>query len=375
VFDRATHAKVYKTFAGQGALREAKRWRAAATTKLAAGQPIARSRVTFREAAETWLAAAEASPPTVVTRAGRPFKPSVLRGYRADLERYVLPDLGAVRLSDVRRGDLQALIDRLVGRGLSGSKVANVMNAARAVYRWAIERDLVATNPTHDLRVPNGSKPRDRAATAAEAADLLAALPDDLRPIYATAFYAGLRRGELRGLRWDDVDLAGGVLRVVRSWDDKAGPVEPKSAKGARTVPIVAVLRDLLAEHKASQDGREGGYVFGSIHGEPFTPSNVRRRATAAWRAANLERVSAKRTPLEPIGLHECRHTYVSLMHDAGLNLERIGDYVGHSSAYMTDRYRHLLDGHEAEAARLLDAYLARADSAARIDQLDGPNG
>jgi integrase len=49
-----------------------------------------------------------------------------------------------------------------------------------------------------------------------------------------------------------------------------------------------------------------------------------------------------------PIGLHECRHTYVSLMHAAGLSLERIGDYVGHSSAYMTDRYRHLLAGHEA---------------------------
>ncbi len=54
---------------------------------------------------------------------------------------------------------------------------------------------------------------------------------------------------------------------------------------------------------------------------------------------------------LEPIGLHELRHSYVSLMHGAGLSLEPIGDYVGHSSAYMTDAYRHLLEGHEAEAA------------------------
>ena len=58
-------------------------------------------------------------------------------------------------------------------------------------------------------------------------------------------------------------------------------------------------------------------------------------------------------------------------MHDAGLSLERIGDYVGHSSAYMTDRYRHLLEGHEAEAARLLDDYLARADSATRVAQIE----
>jgi integrase len=54
------------------------------------------------------------------------------------------------------------------------------------------------------------------------------------------------------------------------------------------------------------------------------------------------------------------RHSYVSLMHDAGFSLERIGDYVGHSSAYMTDAYRHLLEGHEAEAAELFENYLAR---------------
>jgi integrase len=63
---------------------------------------------------------------------------------------------------------------------------------------------------------------------------------------------------------------------------------------------------------------------------------------------------------LEPIGLHECRHTYVSLMHAAGRSLEEIGDYVGQSSAYMTDRYRHLLDGTRTEAAAALDALLTR---------------
>jgi hypothetical protein len=57
-------------------------------------------------------------------------------------------------------------------------------------------------------------------------------------------------------------------------------------------------------------------------------------------------------------------------MHDAGLSLERIGDYVGHGSTYMTDRYRHLLEGHEQEAARMLDEYLARADTAGRIEQV-----
>jgi integrase len=73
---------------------------------------------------------------------------------------------------------------------------------------------------------------------------------------------------------------------------------------------------------------------------------------------------------LPPLGIHQCRHTYVTLMFESGSTLERIGDYVGHSSTYMTERYRHLLDGHEAEAAAQLDAYLERADTAARIAQV-----
>ena len=67
---------------------------------------------------------------------------------------------------------------------------------------------------------------------------------------------------------------------------------------------------------------------------------------------------------LTPIGFHECRHSYVSLMHDAGFTLERIGDYVGHSSTYMTDRYRHLIEGHEAEAASMFEEYLANRSGA-----------
>ena len=199
---------------------------------------------------------------------------------------------------------------------------------------------------------------------------LLAALPHTVRPIYATAFYAGLRRGELRALRWNDVDLAKGVIAVRRSWDDYTGEITPKSAKGTRTVPLTALLRDHFATLKANS-GREGrDFVFGSTAERPFQPSHVPREAAKAWEAANRERAEQNKPPLVPIELHSCRHTFVSLMHDAGLSLERIGDYVGHGSTYMTDRYRHLLEGHEQEAARMLDEYLAQADTAARIDQI-----
>jgi integrase len=69
--------------------------------------------------------------------------------------------------------------------------------------------------------------------------------------------------------------------------------------------------------------------------------------------------------------LHEARHTCVTIFAEARLSLERIGDYVGHSSAYMTERYRHLFEGHEAESAIMVDAYLERTDTAARLAQIE----
>ena len=184
------------------------------------------------------------------------------------------------------------------------------------------------------------------------------------RALWWTAALAGLRRGELRALRWLDVDLAENVIAVERGWDEKEGPVAPKSLKGKRRVPIPASLRLHLLEQKM-RTGRDGAdLVFGAASDRPFTPTHIRKLALVAWERANVERREEGLPELRPICLHELRHSYVSLMHDAGFSLERIGDYIGHSSTYMTDRYRHLLEGHEAEAAERFEDYLARATGA-----------
>jgi integrase len=180
-----------------------------------------------------------------------------------------------------------------------------------------------------------------------------------------------LRRGELRALRAENVDLAANVIRVVAGWDDKAGEIEPKSKRGRRTVPIPAVLRPYLVDHLTLTGRRGEDFVFGTTAETPFAPKNVSKKAARAWEKVNEKRAEAKQKPLQPISLHEARHTYVTLMFYAGLSLERIGDYVGHSSAYMTDRYRHLLEGHEKEAGDLFDAYLARANTAQRVSQIE----
>ena len=190
---------------------------------------------------------------------------------------------------------------------------------------------------------------------------LLEALRPADRALWGCAFYAGLRRGELRALVWDDVDLAAGVIRVERSMSSQGETGEPKSRAGRRSVPIVAALRDLLVEHKLVTR-REQGFVFGTSASSPFTPNVVRGRARAAWRRAGLE----------PIGLHECRHTFASLVIAAGVNAKAITAYLGHSSIQTTfDLYGHLMPGSEDEAVALVDAYLERAASERRLVQLE----
>jgi integrase len=154
------------------------------------------------------------------------------------------------------------------------------------------------------------------------------------------------------------------VVTVTRGWDEHEGEIEPKSKKGTRTVPIAEQLRLVLLEHKARTGRRDDELVFGRTGSAPFTPTHIRKRALTAWADENAKRGEEKRLSLEPIGLHELRHTYVSQMFDAGFSLERIGDYVGHSSAYMVERYRHLLDGHEQEAADVFSEYLSRKTGA-----------
>ncbi|MCP9486375.1 MAG: site-specific integrase [Gaiellaceae bacterium MAG52_C11] len=189
---------------------------------------------------------------------------------------------------------------------------------------------------------------------------LIAALRPNDRALWGCAFYAGLRRGELRALLRHDVDLASGLIRVERSMNSYGDAGEPKSRAGRRSVPIVAALRDLLVEHKAVT-WPDGGLVFGSSTTRPFTPTAVRKRALTAW----------KRAGLEPIGLHECRHTFASLLIAAGVNAKAITAYLGHASIQTTfDLYGHLMPGNEEEAVALVDAYLSRADTPARLSQI-----
>jgi integrase len=348
VWSARDERKIRKTFTGPGALAAAKAWRSDAIGEVRRGGLKAPTQRTLRQDGEELIAGIKDG--SIRKRDGERYKPSVIRGYATALENRVYPDLGACRLAEVRRADLQDLVGRLQAAELDPSTIRNVLMPLRTIYRRALHRGDVMVNPTLGLELPAIEGKRDRVASPDEAAKLLAALPEGDRPLWATAFYAGLRMGELRALDWANVDLAAGVIRVERSWDPVEGLVAPKSKKSRRTVPIPGVLRGYLVAHRERRFalGQRIGFVFGETPTSPFNYDVTYDRAVRTWMAAGLK----------PICLHECRHTYVTLMFEAGLSLEEIGDYVGHNSAYITDHYRHLREGHEARAAERFDAYL-----------------
>ena len=349
---------VRKTFSTVSA---AKAWRQDASVALRKRTMQAPSQTTVRQAWEAWHAGALEG--WVRTRSGDEYKPSALRGYEQAMRNRVLPEIGGVRLTALTRVCLQDLADRWLAKGLDPSTIRNTLMPLRAMYRRALSRGEVSLNPTTGIELPAVRGRRERIATPEQAAALIAAAPENDRALWAAAFYAGLRRGELMALRWEDVDLEAGLIRVERSWDMQDGLIEPKSRAGKRAVPIATVLREHLAAH-ALRSGRRSGLVFGRTADRPFEPTTLSGRATTAWKRMNIKRLKAEIEPIAPISLHEGRHTFASLMIAAGVNAKALSTYMGHSSITITlDCYGHLMPGNENEAAGRLDAYLQRVST------------
>lgn len=350
VWDAAAQKLQRKTFK---ALPEARTWRDDVRTAVRNGTVQTTTKTTVLEAAQALLEGMRSG--DVLDRSEKPYKPSTIRSYAVAVTKYLEPDpLARMALSSVRHKHVQEYATRLRKKNLSPSTIANKMDPIRVTFRHAVDREEISVDPTSKVKLPPVRGKRDRIAGRAHAALLIVALPIAERALWATALYAGLRRGELRALRWSDVDLASepAMIRISRTWDDVEGEVSVKTEAGDRTVPLTGTLRDVIVEHGLQT--RRGGddLVFGRTATAPFVPSTVRARALKAWEAAELE-------PLTP---HEARHTCASYLIEAGLNDLELTATIGHSDSRTTKRiYGHLFPDSGATIAAKLDAYLETA--------------
>ena len=301
--------------------------------------PVAEA-LTTGQASKRFLEAAESG--LARNRQGRPYKAEAIRDYRGMFSRY-LRDLEDVPLTDLRRSDVQTMIDGLLARKLSGSTVRSAVTALRAVWRWARARDLVTDGgPFAGLQMPaNDEVPRNRIPAPDELGSMLAVLPLIDRAPFALAAYATGRRQEIRYLTWADVDVRAGRIR----WAEK--PEARKTPNAQRLVPIVAPLRLILEGLSHTSE-----FVVPGARGGMFSAEALLFRCRTVWEAAGIE----------PIGLHDCRHCAASYLIASGANLKALSVLMGHGSVSITaDRYGHMLPGAEDEVGKLFDAFLNRS--------------
>ncbi len=317
---------------------------AARTARLHIAEATARGPL-FEDLASQWLDGVEQGRIGRRRGRGKPYAETTILAMARSLKYHLLPVFGPMHASDISELDWQAWIDKLARRGLARSTIAKHISVASDIYAWAAapSRRLVSRNPLRLVELPpNDEQPRLRVALAPEAAQLLAALEPEDRLPYAIAFYAGLRRSEIYRLEWPDV-LDGDHIAtrlIVRRSKSEAGT--------ARRPPIADDLRTALAEAWERQGHpRDAKVVDVSV-----MSGRIGARVDAAWKAAGLNRIT----------LHECRHTYASLLMAAGYTIKELMEYMGHADLQMVNRYVKLLpQPGEDDAAERLNNYLRRA--------------
>jgi integrase len=310
--------------------------------------------ITLVQAAEDWIKSVELEKRERAT----------LLQYR-QLAHHITTRIGNYKLASLTAVRLNGFRDELLD-GMSTAMARKVLVALKSLLRDAQRRGSVGQNVALSLKRIDANRRGERRLqigvdipNAEEIKMLIAAMPERWRPMLLTAIFTGLRASELRGLRWEDVDLKSGELHVRQRADRFNAIGEPKSKAGKRTVPLGPLVLNTLRAWKLRCPRSELGLVF------PTPGGGVRRHSALFHAFGDIVRkaglLDAEGNP-KYTGLHALRHFYASWCinrrADGGLELplKNVQERLGHSTIVLTaDRYSHLFprgdDGAELAAA------------------------
>ena len=290
--------------------------------------------VTLREFAEAYMDKMR----TIGNRKGKN-KPATLHAKESHLREHLLPRSGDLPLAAIDELAIEDLKLALARRGRCSKTVNNVLSTLRNILVNARKRKLIAAVPEIEW-VKVGEQEFDFFDFPEAERLVAAALKDvDWRAATVLALKTGMRLGELRALRWQDVDLVGGKVHVKRNlWRHHEGT--PKNGR-SRTLDLPPSAIAALREHRHLRGAR----VFLNLDGKDYT--------IGEWRYA-LYRV-CRRAGLREIGWHTLRHTFASHLAMRGVPLRAIQELMGHGTIQMTMRYAHLAPGATRAAVARLD--------------------
>ena len=292
-------------------------------------------------------------------------RPSSHQTYKGYIENHIKPNIGDIPLEKLTTLDLQRLyktllargrVDRLESkgqpRGLSPKTVRNIHQILSSALKLAQEQRIILTNPAEGCALPKVEHREMKTLPVEQLQSFLREAKDSgVFALYYLELATGLRRGELLGLKWEDIDLEHGDLRVRRQIARINGQVveAPLKTKNAyRTLPLAEDTISILKEQKKKVGSSP--WVFPSATGGPISPDSVLHM---------LHRV-LKRAGLPEVRFHDLRHTFATLALQNGVDIKTVSGMLGHFSAGFTlDTYAHVTTSAQKAAANTMGKLLS----------------
>lgn len=282
-------------------------------------------------------------------------KQTTFEQYEVLLRKYLYPDLGKVKLTELTTDKLQTLYNCMKDRGLSAKTIRTLNVIIHAGLKQAIWNGIINKNITEQISLPKDEYKEMRVLSEDEQRKLIGAIKDDRMGIAILfCLFTGVRRGELLALRWNDINMDKRLIfvrRTVNRVKDYGNSVsktklvvsDTKTAKSRRIIPVVDALFEHLQKHKAAQDKEkilagelyeDNDLVFATEIGKLIDPGNFNRTFARMIKKAGIAHAN----------LHSLRHTFATRSLEAGMNIKILQELMGHSSMSVTaDVYSHVM--------------------------------
>lgn len=321
-------------------------------------------KMTFGQIAEIWL---------------RDYKPTIevntRKKYTTLLQKHLLPELSTIRLRELKPFHLQAVINRLAMEGYATATLKEIKTTAAQILDIAVDNDIVFRNVFSKVSIPRIEPSERRALTEKEIALVSSTYAGHRMGLAAMLMlYCGLRRGEMIALTWKDIDLDCARLQVNKAayFDGNRSYIKsPKTKSGTRWIPVPEGLLEFLRGAARAPDcvvcpNAKGGMMtqiaFKRAWDSYLFYLNVQAGGRGRKRGKNDE--NGRHTFLPPVQMienitpHMLRHTYASMLYEAGVDVKSAQRFMGHSSIEITLRvYTHLSEQKEKQAVDVLNEH------------------
>ena len=285
--------------------------------------------------------------------------PTTYESYRRNLDNYILEELGHIKLEELKPMHLQTFYNKCSKKGLSNKTILYFHRIIHCALKQAMKWQFIIRNVADCVDTPKPEKYKPLVLTSKETIELINVISNtDIYIPVIIAIYTGMRRGEILGLTWNNIDLEQGTLKVVQAlYPTKNGLIfsKPKTENSIRKISMPLTLVNILKDYKIKQEtvkNRLGNnyndldLVCSLDNGNPINPTTLNHKFRSLLKETNL--------PL--IRFHDLRHTHASLLLKEHVEPKVISERLGHSNINITlDIYSHIYEETNMEVANTFD--------------------